>query len=332
MNSIEHLQHILQTIETLPKGFVDAFQDEMEEKVEQLLNSIQDFIKSSLYTYSDKTLRVDVEDFSQTQFQDLLKCMFLFNDESGNGNEEEFSDQYHDSIRNCLTEEEEDGCNVLENLCCGHDVDGMYEDFDNEHIYISDDERLRLGTLKYLRQLNLLRKEDITGMELLQISYERSPSIFHYLAKWDPSALKIQDTTDESTLLQESIMFYFPPGLIKVLLKAGLKYLPNELGLLFLTTEDNESPCALLMDKERDTHCEKGMWTIIEECLEEVKELKLYYEPDPDTYLYPFMVAANDQSCPCVDLVYYLLRKDPSVLLQFNPFCNDERRLEEGIS
>ena len=81
--------------------FVDAFQDEMEEKVGQLLNSIQDYIKS--YLYSDNTLRLDVEDLSQTQLQDLLKCMVLFNDESSNGNDNEeiFSDQYHDdSIRN----------------------------------------------------------------------------------------------------------------------------------------------------------------------------------------------------------------------------------------
>ena len=73
----------------------------MEEKVGQLLNSIQDYIKS--YLYSDNTLRLDVEDLSQTQLQDLLKCMVLFNDESSNGNDNEeiFSDQYHDdSIRN----------------------------------------------------------------------------------------------------------------------------------------------------------------------------------------------------------------------------------------
>ena len=48
----------------------------------------------------------------------------------------------------------------------------------------------------------------------------------------------------------------------------------------------SESPYALLLDKERDTHCEKGGWTIIEECLKEVK--------DPDTYLYPFTIMAND--------------------------------------
>jgi hypothetical protein len=55
-------------------------------------------------------------------------------------------------------------------------------------------------------------------------------------------------------------------------------------------------------------------WTIIEECLEEVGDLKLH-SPDPSTNHYPFMYAATDQSSKHLDLVYYLLRKDPSVLL-----------------
>ena len=88
-------------------------------------------------------------------------------------------------------------------------------------IILTEDKHIRLqvGTLIYLRQLkNLLGKEDITpGMELLNYLYELSPSIFHYLAEWDPSTLKIQDKNDESTstLLQELILSDLPPVIIK---------------------------------------------------------------------------------------------------------------------
>jgi hypothetical protein len=85
-------------------------------------------------------------------------------------------------------------------------------------------------------------------------------------------------------------------------------------------------------DEEGTQKGEKLGWTVIEECFEEVEAFNLY-EPNPDTSLYPFMFAACDQSCPCVDLVYYLLRKDPCVLLQFNPSSRDEEiRREEGTS
>ena len=147
------------------------------------------------------------------------------------------------------------------------------------------------------------------------------------MVEWNPIGLKALYNGDErNSLLQESIWNYKEqPEQLKPIIKAGLKYLPNELGTLLFTIEDNNSPYELLMDR-------KEGWAIIEESFEEVEGFNLN-EPDTDTSLYPFMVAACDQSCPCVDLVYYLLRKDPCVLLQaFNPVCNEERRLEEGTS
>ena len=114
--------------------------------------------------------------------------------------------------------------------------------------------------------------------------------------------------------------------MITFVLKAGLKYFPNELGLLFFTTEGNDSPYALLMEENRRESTNGS--TIIEESLDEMKDLKLQ-EPDPTTNLNPFMVAACDQSCSCVDLLCYLLRKDPSAMPHFNRSMKDERGLEE---
>jgi hypothetical protein len=314
MESFQHVSNIFQTIETLPREFVDKFHEKMEQKVEQLLETVQEFIKCSL---SDI---ICVEDFSKNQFQDLLKCMVLFNEESINEesktSNEESNGQYYLPIRRSLRGEDDHGGCVLEALC----RDTPW------------DEYRRLKMLKHLRRLKLFHKNDITEMQLLRESFRASQSIFHYLVDWDPTALLTLDK-NRLTLLQELIEWCYSPKLIRRILEAGLKYLPYELGLLLFTAEGNESPYALLMDKNRIglTNGEEAGWTIIEQCLEEVADLKLP-EPDPTTNLYPFMVAACDQSCPCVDLVYYLLRKDPSVMLQFNRSNNDERGLEEGTS
>ena len=135
------------------------------------------------------------------------------------------------------------------------------------------------------------------------------------------------------TLLEELIEDYqSSPELTKVALKAGLKYFPNELWKLLVAVDGfytELSPHAFLMDTNRTTMAREEGLTFIEECLEEVGDLKLQ-EPDPTTNLYPFMtVVASDQSCPYVDLVYHLLRKDPSVALQFNHSCTDKRGHEE---
>jgi hypothetical protein len=306
MESVQLVRHIFQTVETLPSTFVDDLHEAMEEQVEELLKSLQYFIKTSL---SDN--EICGEDFSKDQFQDLLNCMVLFNGEHPNSNEGS-SDQYHPPIRRVLREEDEAGLCALEYLC-------------------RDEPKGSLSTLKHLRELKLFHKKDIAEMELLRHSIHESHSMFLYLVDWDPTALKSLSWAEDLTLLQESIEWHFPTKLIKLFISTGLKYLPNELGLLLFKGEEGESPYALLMDKNRETNGEEAGWTIIEQCLEEVADLKLY-EPLPTTNLYPFMVAACDQSCPCVDLVYYLLRKDPSVMLQFNRSHNDERGLEEGTS
>lgn len=82
----------------------------MDEFCDEVLESIQGIIKSRL-----SKNKIGAEDFSNNQFRDLLNCMVLFNDESGN--EESNSDQYHRPIRNCLigVEHRYDRC-VLQDL------------------------------------------------------------------------------------------------------------------------------------------------------------------------------------------------------------------------
>ena len=116
-----------------------------------------------------------------------------------------------------------------------------------------------------------------------------------------------------------------------MVIKAGFKYFPSELGLLLLTENEHLfSPLYFLStaDIAQFGPQRQELWKILEECLEEMEDLNLH-EPDPTTNLYPFIVAASDQSCSGVDLVYYLVRKDPSVLLHYNS-CKE--RLEGNTS
>jgi len=58
-------------------------------------------------------------------------------------------------------------------------------------------------------------------------------------------------------------------------------------------------------------------WELIQDCLDEADPNKRILEKNQVTNLYPFVTAAEGSRC-CLDMVYYLLRKDPSVLGNFD--------------
>jgi hypothetical protein len=348
-DSIERLSTICQIVQTLPSTFMADFVEMMGQKVVDVLEDVEEFMKDSL------TETICVEDFSKNQFQDLLKCMvcpfnfnegapFNFNEKSSNeepskneeSRNEEPRDKYYHSIRLSLTGEDYNGNSVL--ACLSRFGDGC-----PNYVAKPGYEYRRLDMLQHFRKLKLFHKKDITELELLRKSFHaNNQSIFHFCMEWDSTALKsLSSDETKITLLQELLYENYqhddypnyerdnyPPAKIKFVLKAGLKYFPSELGLLFFTIEGNESPYALLMEENRGIYDREAGWTIIEESLEEMKDLKLH-EPDPTTNMYPFMVAACDQSCQYVDLVYYLLRKDPSAMAHFNRSYKNERGLEK---
>ena len=83
----------------------------------------------------------------------------------------------------------------------------------------------------------------------------------------------------------------------------------------------------------------ESWWPIIEECLDEAvgHDLELN-DRHPNTNLYPFMTAASHKSQNYVDLIYYLLRKDPSFFLGFDSslcvwyYCGRNRRIKSRTS
>ena len=53
-------------------------------------------------------------------------------------------------------------------------------------------------------------------------------------------------------------------------LKVGLKYYPEELGLLFQKNSDGETSCELVFDEGRDE-----TWRTIEKCFDETRNVKM---------------------------------------------------------
>jgi hypothetical protein len=281
---------MFQTMETMPNGFVNDFYDELEGELNMLCRSIERIIHRHLSEEID-------EDLPRTQLQTLLNCV------AGSPKKEE--------IRKYLKK-----------------MGPAYDEYGVEHP--------RPPT----PLLDILLRQYIHAVR--ERNYHRDSCHrpnevkFQFLVEWDPTALKNRNPHQKCvhgkyTLLQELIedSYLYPNETIKMVLKTGLKYFPSEMGLLLLTDEDNKSPFALAMEQSPDDVGPKMQngWDVIEECLEEMEDLKIH-EPDPATNLFPFMIAASDQSCTNVDLVYYYLRKDPSTLLP--PFNSRKEILLEG--
>jgi hypothetical protein len=127
---------------------------------------------------------------------------------------------------------------------------------------------------------------------------------------WDPSALKLQKEIDarnsflhfcaaESDLFSDITSF-------QVALNATLRHYPHEPGLLLLKNDIGDTPFQLARKK----FGKEKTWTVITECLEESNGCKILLEKNPETNLFPVMLAAAGDSSE-LDIVYYLVGLNP---------------------
>ena len=96
--------------------------------------------------------------------------------------------------------------------------------------------------------------------------------------------------------------------IFEIALTVGLKHYPHEIGFLFHKDDLGKSAFT-----EACKRCCEDAWDTALGCLEETDPKKVL-ERNPCTNMYPFMMATADDSVGCLDVVYYLLRKDPVVL------------------
>ena len=161
-----------------------------------------------------------------------------------------------------------------------------------------------LDVMKRLRKMDLLKKEDIKEYRLLSYSmYSWAEQRFEYLVDWDPAAFKEICISELPWCVVHSVA----EGHFEVAFNAGIKYFPQHIGnLAFRYVSGHKGK----EDKDE-------AWETIQDCLDEAGDPNKILKKNQETNLYPFVTAAEGSRC-CLDMVYYLLRKDPSVLGNFD--------------
>jgi hypothetical protein len=152
---------------------------------------------------------------------------------------------------------------------------------------------LCLNVMKSLREMELLQKDDIDEYKLLNYSLrdKSSKQRFEYLVDWYPEGLMVKYAFDP--YINSAAEF-------KLVLKAGIKHFPQHISRLAFRYGSRP-------------HEEKyKTWKIIQECIDEA-DPNTILERNQETNLHPFVTAAEGSYC-YLDIVYYLLRKDPIVL------------------
>ena len=244
---------------------------------------------------------------------------------------------------------------------------GMNAMYDICSMSYNDDKGMAcLDVIKELRRSNLILKEDIRDSELLRCSCDVScEMICHYLADWDPTALKEIRSIFKIIDYDIDDMEKFA-----VFLKAALSHYPEELvGLLFQKNDDEETACEFAFEKYGKDKTFRAIGELIpfdqttipilhhvvEKAPHLLNDFAMYYpsaihlrdslgrklyqtklacgnttymnsaafvaglkdyeiaEIDPETDLYPFMVAASGRTSD-LSAVNYLLRRNPALV------------------
>jgi hypothetical protein len=169
--------------------------------------------------------------------------------------------------------------------------------------------------------MGFIEKEDIKEYNLLWDSCKESSSKrFNYFADWDPSVLKLR--WHDISLLH-SRAFVSPQSAswgistFQLALSATLRHYPHELGLLLLKSAEGRTPFQMA----REQFGEQGFWKMIKKYLDEFNGGSKILERNPERNMYPFLLAAVGDDTSELDLVYYLVRRNPLTLL--SEHCND---------
>ena len=170
-----------------------------------------------------------------------------------------------------------------------------------------------LGVIKELRALGLFKKEDIQEHNLLWELCSRSyyegkyegQKRFAYLSNWDPNALKARRSGGQ-LLLHLCTWLSHIEG-FEMVLKAGIRHFPRDLGFLF---HENSMDGDTAYLKARGTYDMKTVLDTIDNALRDPDCRKSLEEVEGE--IRPFMVAAGDVRS--LDALYFLIRRDPPTL------------------
>ncbi|OEU06886.1 hypothetical protein FRACYDRAFT_278048 [Fragilariopsis cylindrus CCMP1102] len=199
----------------------------------------------------------------------------------------------------CLDRE---GDNVLHRLML---TDQIIDGDNREQQHEADDKFLQV--LIKLRQLDLLKKEDIKRYELLHklshCNYIFTEKRYQMLVEWDPNALT---QTDRHGVLPFNIATI--QG-IQFVFEYGIRYFPKKKGISLLFHKP-EYDCTDFQHACRNFGYEKVM-KVVEDTLAR-------YSDTPVNVPEALLSAAIDEKVH-LDCVYFLLRREPDLLLKLLP-------------
>ena len=174
-----------------------------------------------------------------------------------------------------------------------------------------------VSIFKRLMEMGLFKKEDIRKHDLFYYACTKKPhdgdssDLFEYFIELDSEVIK--DGRINGTHLITAITNepnFFDGDDVYLALKAGLKHFPNHLGFLYEKNLDGINAWELA-SRDIDFDSE-DMWSILKRCIKETGNDKIFEDKDrADTFTSIFAAAASNIT-PDFNIVYHLLRKDPS--------------------
>ncbi|GFH55734.1 predicted protein [Chaetoceros tenuissimus] len=219
--------------------------------------------------------------------------------------------------------------------------------------YCSDEDNEKVVEIfDQLKDRNMIKKQDIFDHQLMEIAAERTTlHLLKWIVDWEPNSLlmickppsllamicmeSMKDVPLMHFCLQQPLSNpvrskFIPRNYFVDILDLAFCYFPKQLGLLFLESKKKYLTTPFLILHRAIEEQEEGrwkspeeaaipsktrvkvkFWSIIEEALSKVNPLK-YLALDKETFMFPFMLAAKGETAD-LNLVYYLMRKDPQV-------------------
>ena len=188
-----------------------------------------------------------------------------------------------------------------------------------------------LKVFERLRKSGLMKKSDITDFKLIQKSlHPMSQRRFDFLINWDPAALQRAHSGTDSLIHTSITAIRYPEpgkgGLFEMVLKAGMKQFPNQLGFLF-EKRLGKTALEVAIDKfgledavaiiKRSIppagnhpillHAARHCPTLVPKLMRHYPDLS---ERDPHTGLYLFMTVASGDTSD-LGAIYSLLGGNP---------------------
>jgi hypothetical protein len=191
--------------------------------------------------------------------------------------------------------------NVLQNLMLSDQIERdnreYHEPIDNKYFQV----------LIQLRQMDLLMKEEIQRYGLLQILCNRSyfaDMRFRFLVEWDPNAL-IQTDGFKGLPLHDAVRNASSIKGFQITFEAGIKYFPKKKGIniLFHKNKGGHTPF--------QRACRKYGYN---EVMKIVDDFLAVYSVDATINITEALVMAATDKNIHLDCVYFLLRREPSIL------------------